>query len=228
MGGFNIVEKFNQGGWAMWPLLIASILGLAFAFERLIVLFLQKTKLKPETFLEEFEKSMKKHNGNKDAVVHEMYALCKKRGGVCATIMKEGLDKYQQARRYNLAAFDLKQWLNNAIQERASIELPQLESHLNVINIVATVSPLIGLLGTVLGMIQAFEVMASAAGGAKPDELAGGISVALITTATGMMIAIPMLVLYNWLKTMIENYVMLVEEAAIHLVDQLMTERMAG
>jgi biopolymer transport protein ExbB len=228
MVGINIVEKFQQGGWAMWPMLIACVLGLAFAFERLIVLFLQKQKLKPDQFLEEFEKSMKKHNGNKDAVVHEMFALCKKRGGVCGTIMREGLEKFQQARNLNLAPFDLKQWLNNAVQERASIELPQLESHLNVINVVATVSPLIGLLGTVLGMIQAFEVMASAAGGAKPDELAGGISVALITTAFGMMIAIPMLVLYNWIKTMIENYVMLVEEAAIHLIDSLINERMAG
>jgi biopolymer transport protein ExbB len=228
MGGFDIVEKFQQGGWAMWPLLIASVLALAFAFERLIVLFLQKRKLKPEEFLEEFEKSMKKHNGNKKAVVDEMVGVCKKRGGVCADIMKEGLQKYAQADGLDMKAFDLKQWLTDAIQERASIELPQLEAPLNVLNVVATVSPLIGLLGTVLGMIQAFEVMASAAGGAKPDELAGGISVALITTATGMMIAIPVLILYNWIKGMIENYVMLVEEAAIHLVDSLITERMAG
>jgi biopolymer transport protein ExbB len=142
--------------------------------------------------------------------------------------MREGLDKYQQARFHKLSTVDLKQWLNNAIQERAAIELPQLESHLSIINVVATVSPLIGLLGTVLGMIQAFDVMASSAGGAKPDELAGGISVALITTAAGMIIAIPAMVLYNWLKTMIENYVMLVEEAAIHMVDALMNERMAG
>jgi len=223
--GFDIVEKFQQGGWAMWPLLIGSVLAVAFAFERLIVLFLQKRKLKPEEFLENFENSMKQHNGNKDAVAADMLALCKKRGGVCAEIMGEGLEKYQQARSLNLSGFDLKQWLSNAIEERASIELPQLEAHLGVLNVVATVSPLIGLLGTVLGMIQAFEVIASAAGGAKPDELAGGISVALITTATGMMIAIPVLIMYNAIKGAIENYVMLVEEAAIHLVDSLVTQK---
>ncbi|MBD3242141.1 MAG: MotA/TolQ/ExbB proton channel family protein, partial [Chitinivibrionales bacterium] len=76
--------------------------------------------------------------------------------------------------------------------------------------------------------IQAFEVMASAAGGAKPDELAGGISVALITTATGLIIAIPVLIIYNGIKANIENYVMLVEEAAIHLVDTLISERPAA
>lgn len=226
--GFDIVKKFQEGGWAMWPLLLAAVLGIAFAFERLIILFLQKRMLQPDKFLEEFDKSMKRNNGNKDAVVVEMETLCKKRGGVCANIMREGLDKYQQARFHKLSTVDLKQWLNNAIQERAAIELPQLESHLSIINVVATVSPLIGLLGTVLGMIQAFDVMASSAGGAKPDELAGGISVALITTAAGMIIAIPAMVLYNWLKTMIENYVMLVEEAAIHMVDALMNERVAG
>lgn len=225
MGGFNLVEKFQEGGWAMWPLLISSVLAVAFGFERIIVLFLQKRKLRPEEFLEAFEKKMEQHGGNRDAVVADMSALCKKRGGVCAEIMQEGLTKFGQARTLDMAPFEMKNWLNSAIEERARVSLPQLETHLVVLSVVATVSPLIGLLGTVLGMIQAFEVMAKAAGGAKPDELAGGISVALITTATGMMIAIPVLILYNWIKSMTENYVMLVEEAAIHLVDNLVIEK---
>lgn len=225
MGGFDLVGKFQEGGWAMWPLLISSVLAVAFAFERLIVLFLQKRKLKPEEFLEAFEKKMEQLGGDRDAVVADMSALCKKRGGVCAEVMLEGLTKFRQGRSLKMPPFELKNWLNGAIEERARVSLPQLEAHLVVLSVVATVAPLIGLLGTVLGMIQAFEVMASAAGGAKPDELAGGISVALITTATGMMIAIPVLILYNWIKSMIENYVMLVEEAAIHLVDNLILEK---
>lgn len=228
MGGFDIVQKFQEGGWAMWPLLIASVLAVAFAIERLVVMFLQKRKLRPEQFLEAFESSMKKNGGDKDAVVAEMKALCEKRGGATSDIMLEGLDKFQQARSMNMSPYYMKDWLNKALEERARIVLPSLEAHLGVLSVVATVAPLMGLLGTVLGMIQAFEVMASAAGGAKPDELAGGISVALLTTAFGLIVAIPVLIIYNAIKANIENYVMLVEEAAIHLVDTLISERPAA
>jgi biopolymer transport protein ExbB len=222
--GIDLFGQFQKGGWAMWPLLGFSVLAATFAIERLIVLFFQKRKLKPDTFLEAFEQSMKKHNGQKDAVIEEMLALCKKKGGVTAEIMQEGLTKFKQAQTLNMSAFDMKQWLNDAIEERARIELPQLEAHLGVLSTVATVAPLLGLLGTVLGMIKSFTVMANAAGGAKPNELAGGISEALITTATGMIIAIPVLIAYNFIKGTVENYVLLVEEAAIHLVDTLVVD----
>lgn len=224
MGGFNIVEKFQEGGWAMWPLLVAAVLALAFAFERAIVLFLQKRKLRPEQFLEAFEASRKKHGDNKETVAAEMIDLCKKRGGVTAEIMLVGLSKWQEAKDLGLAPFDMKNWLNRAIEERANIQLPQLESHLGVISVVAMVAPLMGLLGTVTGMIKSFTVMAQAAGGAKPDQLAGGISEALITTATGLIVAIPTLLIYNLIKGMVENYVLLVEEAGIHLVDSLIAK----
>lgn len=141
--------------------------------------------------------------------------------------MLEGLTKFKQARKMKLSIIEMKQWLNNAIEERSRIELPQLEAHIVVLSVVAVVSPLIGLFGTVSGMIRSFTVMASAAGGAKPNELAGGISEALITTATGLVIAIPVLISYNWIKSTVDNYVMLIEEAAIHLVDSLIIDEKA-
>ncbi|MBD3315318.1 MAG: hypothetical protein GF344_05990 [Chitinivibrionales bacterium] len=218
--GLNLIETFKDGGWAMWPLLLIAVLGLTFGIERIIVLFLQKRKLRPDQFLDAFDASIKKHGGDRDAVVEEMLALCK-RGGVCAEIMQEGLAKFRQAKGMNLSVFDTKKWITEAVEERARIELPQLESHLAVMSVGAMIAPLMGLLGTVTGMIRSFTVMASAAGGAKPDELAGGISEALITTATGLIVAIPILVIYNWVKSSVENYVLLVEEASIHLVDNL-------
>ncbi|MBD3344252.1 MAG: hypothetical protein GF401_04230 [Chitinivibrionales bacterium] len=226
--GFDLIGTFKKGGFAMWPLLIGAVLALMFVIERLIVMFLQKRKLRPDKFLEAFEESMKKHNGDKDKVVEEMTGLCKKKGGVTAEIMLEGLTKFKQAKSLNMSVMEMKQWLNNAIEERSRIELPQLEAHIIVLSVVAVVSPLIGLFGTVSGMIRSFTIMASAAGGAKPNELAGGISEALITTATGLVVAIPVLISYNWIKTMIDNYVMLVEEAAIHLVDSLIIDEKAG
>ncbi|MBD3320894.1 MAG: hypothetical protein GF350_07370 [Chitinivibrionales bacterium] len=223
MMGFDLIGTFKKGGFAMWPLLVGAVLALMFIIERLIVLFLQKRKLRPDKFLEEFEASMKKNNGDKDKVVEEMIGVCKK-GGVCAEIMMEGLRKFKHVKKMKMSVLEMKQWLNNAIEERSRIELPQLEAHIVVISVVAVVSPLMGLFGTVSGMIRSFTVMASAAGGAKPNELAGGISEALITTATGLVIAIPVLISYNWIKSMVDNYVMLIEEAAIHLVDSLIID----
>jgi len=221
MENFIVFEYINKGGWAMWPLAAFALLALTFGIERFIVLMLQKRKLKPDTFLDEFDKSMKKNNGDREKVIAEMRTLCEKKGGVCAEIMLEGLKKFDQSRSFNMSVFDLKKWLSDSIEERARIELPQLEAHLGVLSVTATVAPLLGLLGTVLGMIKSFTVMAQAAGGAKPDELAGGISEALITTATGMTIAIPVLLMYNSIKGAVENYVLLIEEAGIHLVDTL-------
>ncbi len=224
MGGFDLIKTFQQGGWAMWPLLIFSVVAFMFVLERIIVILLQKRKLSPEAFLDAFDQSLKKHNGDKDAVVAEMKQLCEKKGGACAEILKEGVEKYSQSRNMNLDVMQLKQWLTNAIEERSRIELPQLESHFVYISVVGTVAPLMGLLGTVSGMIKSFSVMASAAGGAKPAELAGGISEALTTTATGLIIAVPTLIAYNLLRSWVENYVMLVEEAATHLVDTLIID----
>lgn len=166
----DLLGYFNKGGWAMWPLLGFSVLALTFTIERMIVLFFQKRKLKPDQFLDEFDKALKKHNGDKEAVTVEMIALCRKKGGVAAEIMLEGLEKYRHARSLNMSVFDMKKWLNEAIEERARIELPQLESHLGIISVVATVAPLLGLLGTVLGMIKSFTVMANAAGGICHDR----------------------------------------------------------
>ncbi|MBD3420776.1 MAG: hypothetical protein GF398_11715 [Chitinivibrionales bacterium] len=220
----NIVKEFQKGGWAMWPLLAFLVIALTFVIERLIVLFFQKRKLQPDKFLEAFEASMKKHEGDKVKVTEEMSVLCKQKGGACAEIMLEGLTKYKQAKQMKLSVIDMKTWMTNALEERSRIELPQLESHLNVLSVIAGVAPLMGLLGTVSGMIRSFTVMANAAGGAKPNELAGGISEALITTATGLIIAIPVLISYNAIKASVENFVMLVEEAAVHLVDSLIID----
>jgi biopolymer transport protein ExbB len=224
MGGIDLVQKFKDGGIIMWPILGCSVLAIMFTVERFIVLLIQKAKLKPTQFLEAFERSMKKNRGDKVRVVDEMTRLCKKRGGVCAEVMLEGLQKFQHAQSMRMGIMEMKQWLTGAIEERARIELPQLESHLGIIAITANIAPLLGLLGTVSGMIQSFEVMASAAGGAKPDELAGGIAVALTTTVGGLVVAIPSLVFYNAIKGAIENYVVMIEEAAIRLVDTLIIE----
>ena len=96
-----------------------------------------------------------------------------------------------------LSMMDSKQWMTQAVEDKGRVEIPILEQRLSIISTIAGIAPLIGLFGTVIGMVAAFETMASAAGGAKPDELSGDISVALLTTSGGLIVAIPSLIVFN-------------------------------
>jgi biopolymer transport protein ExbB len=153
--------------------------------------------------------------------VDDMLAFCKKRGGPVASLLIEGLMKYKECRQARLSMLEAKQWMNLAVEEKGRVEIPILEARLPIIATVANVAPLIGLFGTVIGMIGAFETMAKSAGGAKPDELSGNISVALITTAGGLSVAIPALIIYSYLKNTMEKYILEMEEVSLLMVDNI-------
>ncbi len=220
---FDLIQKFKDGGPMMWPLLIALFVAMVVMLERIFNMFLQRRKLKPSEFYSAMEEEFKKTD--KDTAVDNLIKLCDKKGGASANVFREGLIKYRETTQYNLNVMETKQWVNMAVEERGRIEIPVLEARIGIIATVAGVSPLMGLLGTVTGMIVSFNVMASSKGGAKPDELAGGISQALITTATGMIIAIPCLLVYNWLKSRVEAYILEMEEVAIQMVDKLVQKQ---
>jgi biopolymer transport protein ExbB/TolQ len=87
--------------------------------------------------------------------------------------------------------------------------------------VIANIATLMGLFGTVVGMIESFTAMANSPGGVKADEMAGGIAIALVATAFGLVVAVPSLVLYNFIKSTTENYVLAIEECAMKTVDTL-------
>ena len=105
-------------------------------------------------------------------------------------------------------------------RERALIEIPKLENHMWLLGVVAHVTPLVGLLGTVSGMITAFRVIA-VVGSGKPEMLADGISQALITTAAGLTVAIPALILYNYYNKKIDHVVNEIEKTAVEFINSL-------
>jgi biopolymer transport protein ExbB len=218
---FNPVLYFKKGGPVMWPILIFSILVIAVALERIIVILLLRRKLRPAEFASFMAKSLKKNQDNKDNAIDEMLALCQKRGGPVASLLSEGLMKYKECKQSGLGMLEAKQWMNTAIEEKGRVEIPILEARLPIIATIANVAPLVGLFGTVIGMIGAFETMAQSAGGAKPDELSGNISVALLTTAGGLMVAIPSLIIYSYLKSNTESYILEMEEVALLMVDTI-------
>ena len=112
--------------------------------------------------------------------------------------------------------------MQEAIQEAGLLEIPQLESNLVWLSTIAVVSPLFGLLGTVTGMINAFTTIALEGTG-DPQELAGGISQALLTTAAGLTIAIPCLVFYNIFDSLVSKQVIDIETVSAEVINQLIS-----
>jgi biopolymer transport protein ExbB len=218
----SVVEYFRAGGDVMWVLLLLSVLVVTFTIERLIVMFRQKRKMTPEEFINAIEKELKKNGGNKLEMAKKIIPLCEKRGGAAGSILGQGLKKYMECVTGKISILDTKQLIAQAMEERGRIEIPLLEARLSIIAMCANVAPLVGLLGTVIGMISAFETMSQSKGGAKPDELSGDISVALITTAGGLILAIPTLIIFNFLRGRAENYILDIEEASIQLADTLL------
>lgn len=117
-----------------------------------------------------------------------------------------------------------RKFMKDSIEEAGHKVAHDLERFLNALGIIAEVSPLLGLLGTVFGMIEIFSSM-MAHGAGDPASLSGGISIALITTAAGLTVAIPSLIFHRYFVRLVDEYVILMEEEALKLIDILHTER---
>ena len=194
-------EYMEKGGPVMWPLLAFSILGVAFAVERFIAL--RRARINVNEFLAKIRKALMVNRSLRDAV-----KICEQYRGPVASIMKAGLLKYGQPKE------DLQRTIENA----ALYEMSRLERGLIVLATTANISPLLGFLGTVTGMIKSFDALAKA-GLSNPGLVAAGISEALITTATGLIIAIPVQLAYNYFMSRINKFVRDIETATNMLLE---------
>jgi biopolymer transport protein ExbB len=191
----------RDGGPVMYPLLAASIIALAVAIERFIAL--RRARINVNEFLAKIRKALLVNRSVREAV-----KICETYRGPVASIMKAGLLKYGQPRE------DLEKTIENA----ALYEMGRLERGLVVLATVANVAPLLGFLGTVTGMINSFKALAEQ-GLSNPGAVAAGISEALITTAAGLMIAIPVQLAYNYFTTRINRFVRDIESATNMLLE---------
>jgi biopolymer transport protein ExbB len=192
---------FEKGGPVMWPLLGFSILGAAFAIERFFAL--RRARINVNEFLSKIRKALMVNRSIRDAV-----KICEQYQGPVASIMKAGLLKYGQPKE------DVEKTIENA----ALYEMGRLERGLAVLATTANVAPLLGFLGTVTGMINSFDQLARV-GLTNPAAVAVGISQALITTAAGLMIAIPVQLVYNYYMTRINKFVRDIETATNMLIE---------
>jgi biopolymer transport protein ExbB len=198
----GLVEFFNKGGRFMWGLLFLSIVGVAVIIERWITL--AKARADVRSLMEQVVGALKK--GRLD----EALDVCAKTRGPIPQILHAGL---RQAKKGTVA-------VEKAIETAGIIEMSFLERGLIILATVANVAPLLGFLGTVSGMIAAFEAIAQAEQ-VSAKLVASGISEALITTMSGLTIAIPVQIAHNLFVQRIDRFVVEMEDSAAELVDTL-------
>jgi biopolymer transport protein ExbB len=185
----------------MYPLLFFSVLAATVAVERFIVF--SKAKINVNAFLTQIRKALLVNRNVKEAI-----KVCEQNKGPVASVMKAGLLRYGQPREE----------IEKTIENAALYELDRLEKRLGVLGTTANVAPMLGFLGTVAGMIKSFATLAEQ-GLTNPAAVAVGISEALITTATGLIIAIPAQLVYNWYTTKITRFVRDIETASNMLIE---------
>ncbi len=198
-----MLELIFKGGYLMIPLIFCSVLALAIIIEKFITLRL--IEIRSQKFAERTRGII---NGNEDNKVEKILALCEVTPSPLARILKAGIQKRNKS----------KEEIKEALEDAGSMEIPHLEKRLKILGTIVTVAPLIGLLGTVMGMIKAFNVIA-AQGVGEPGALAGGIAEALITTAVGLTIAIPSLVFYNYFMHRTDKIVRQFESVSGEFID---------
>lgn len=195
--------KFIEGGvpW-MTPILILLIIGLAIVIERII--YLNMATSNTEKLLQKVEEALK--NGG----IESAKEVCRNTRGPVASIFYQGLDRYDQG-------LDV---VEKSIVSYGSVQSANLERGLTWISLIIALAPMLGFLGTVVGMVGAFDAI-EMAGDISPTIVAGGIKVALLTTIFGLIVAIVLQVFYNYLVSKIESLVNAMEDSSISMMDIL-------
>lgn len=202
-GALNyLTEKFEAGGGFMWPILACLVLGLAFSFERLWTLTRARTNTKQ--FIIKVKKALD------EGGVEAAKKVCENTRGPIASVFYAGL----------LRADEGLDAAEKAIIAYGGIEMGFLERGLIWISTFITIAPMLGFTGTVQGMIQAFDAIKEAAQ-ISPAVVAGGISVALLTTLFGLVVAMILQIFYNYFVSRIDKLVGDMEESSIELIDAL-------
>ena len=211
----NLMGAVYLGGVIVPILLTLIIMVITFTIERLLSLSKAKGRGPIEPFLKKVQASLLE--GDVDGAI----AACNQQRGSIANIIKQGLDRYQTLVGDNrLEAEQKLQEVTAAIEEAMMLEVPLLERNLVALSTIASVSVLVGLFGTVIGMIKSFQALATA-GTPNAAELSAGISEALVNTAGGLLGAIIGTISYNFFVTKVGNITYMIDEATYNMLQIL-------
>lgn len=200
------------GGPVMIPIGICSFITIAFGFERLVML--RRRRVIPKDFVTRFIEHLEQGKLDRRSALD----LCEENGSPVAEVFAHGV------RKWGKPSVEVEQ----AIMDGGERQVAQLRKHLRILNAVATLSPLLGLFGTVIGMIMCFNQIANSSAMGKAEQLAGGIGVALITTAGGLAVAIPALILYMYFVGRVDALVMEMDLLAQKVVNLISAEGLAN
>jgi biopolymer transport protein ExbB len=194
-------------GWPIWPLLLASIIAVALILERLVAL--RRAKVLPSGLLQRVIADYKK-NGVSDAMLSDL-----EKQSPLGRVLAAGLRNVGSSREI----------MKESIEEVGGGVAHELERYLTTLGTIASISPLMGLLGTVVGMIEIFGSQSPT--GTNPVQLAHGISVALYNTGFGLIIAIPGMIFWRHFRALVNGFVIEMQQQAVRLVEVVHGERKA-
>jgi len=205
-GNFQVLESIRAGGWLMLPILACSVIALAIVMERLWTL--RRCRVMPEGLVTEIREWHCREELTEERLVWV------RDGSPLGRILTAGLVNQEYSREV----------MKEAIHDTGRQVVAELERYINTLGTIASVTPLLGLLGTVIGMIEVFGVIMEVGEG-NPGVLAGGISKALLTTAAGLSVAIPALMFHRYFNSKIDKLTIGMEEQALRLVELIKGER---
>jgi biopolymer transport protein ExbB len=205
-----MLDLIQKGGPMMYLIILSSMLALAVVLERLY--HLRRARIDANHFMDGIIAVLRRNR------IIEAIEMCNRTPGPVAHIIKAGILKHDRS----------KPEIKEAVEEAAGLEIPRLEKHLPILATIAHIAPLLGLLGTVTGMIKAFQVIqakALAMAPVNPGDLAGGIWESLLATVAGIAVAVPAYVAYNYLVSQVDSFVYDMERSATDLVNILSSKR---
>lgn len=204
----DIAQFFRNGGPAMWAILVFLAAGIAIAVERFIFLF-TVADMKPEKFMGRIAELIRKGS------IEGAIASCADKSAPLARIIEAALRNYRNTERD----------IQNAVDEMALAELPRLNARTGYLAMLANVSTMVGLLGTIFGLIAAFEAVGAADPAEKSVMLANGISMAMSTTAFGLISAIPLLIAHSFLTAKTDSLVDDIDRYSVMVINMLAQAR---
>jgi biopolymer transport protein ExbB len=203
-----VVSKIAQGGWLMIPLAVCSLIVLTLSLERLIAL--RRRRVIPRPFVRRFTECVE----DGQLSYEEATEICEEFDCPVAEVFRAAV------RRWGRPMFEIEQ----AVMDAGDRVSDGLKRFLRVFHAISNVAPLLGLLGTVIGMIQAFDVISSQESIGRPETLASGISVALMTTAGGLSVAIPAYLAYMYFSSKSDSYLNEIDKLCQRVVDCISAE----
>lgn len=216
LGESSLLSILQAAGWPIWPLVLCSIVALALIIERFMSL--QASRVAPARLVDEVVAVTRASLPNVDTINQLA------ENSILGLVLAQGLRAAAADQRIN----ELN--LRSVFETAGRQAVHDMERNLSALGTIASAAPLLGLLGTVVGMIEIFGVSGASSGtsGANPLELAHGISVALYNTAFGLIIAIPSLAFYRHFRARIDEYTLVLEQAAERMVPHILRLSSSG